>query len=422
MTAQTPAPKASSVSTLLASLPTNPPHAPSSAQQDFLTVISLALAPKKDQPDSPPAAAPGAAAPAQEKPAPANADDAAASSLLLALLTSFTPPLAILAKPTPQKAAAPSVPFVPPLRSQATSAPDSKAISLAKSWTAGDSRSTAPVVKPLAVQLEAVAAQTEPNQKPPPKPDRQEAPEKPDRQAASPSGMSVAITGQRMNFAAQRNENAGPTEQKLPPGSDSAVMGIADGSASPQGRAKSSLNFSWRDAPSEELAVIDLSSETAAPALTAANSTGAAPAPSAPSVQVQRLEQLITREVVSIRQTGVETLGVLLKVDSKTQLLLQLTNRNGQVRATLRCERGDFSALGPQWAQLQQSLARQNVQLAPPAGSLMPSGFQPPPDQSQRQPAPVREEWPPAGPGVPAAQQRQQKNPNRSRRNWESWA
>jgi hypothetical protein len=111
---------------------------------------------------------------------------------------------------------------------------------------------------------------------------------------------------------------------------------------------------------------------------------------------------------------------VALKLDSNTQLFLQLTTNNGMVQASVRCDRGQFAPEDSQWAQLQQSLARQNVELLPMTASSN-MNFQQPSGQNQRRPA-NREDWPSADAAVQPAQPRKQKEQNRPSKNWESWA
>jgi hypothetical protein len=146
----------------------------------------------------------------------------------------------------------------------------------------------------------------------------------------------------------------------------------------------------------------------------------AAPAGVPVSASLDRLEQMISREAINVRQTSAQTLGVSLKLDSNTELFLQLTTQNGLVQASVRCDRGQFAPEDAQWAQLQQSLARQNVELLPMTGSSN-LNFQQPSDKHPHPPA-AREEWP--APGAPAqpAQPRKQKQQNRPPKNWESWA
>jgi len=223
-----------------------------------------------------------------------------------------------------------------------------------------------------------------------------------------------------MSLKTERNEIAGRTEQKLPLAAVSAVSSADTGGPTPEGGTQTPLSFSWHEEPSEQLAIIDLSSKGASVAAPVAETTAESPVRVSSTAPMERLEQMISREVITVRQTGAQTLGVAVNLDSDTQLFLQLTTNNGLVQASVRCERGQFAPEDSQWAQLQQSLARQNVELLPMTGSSN-LNFQQPSGQHQRQPA-TREDWPSADAAVQPAQQRKQKEQNRSRKNWESWA
>jgi hypothetical protein len=103
-------------------------------------------------------------------------------------------------------------------------------------------------------------------------------------------------------------------------------------------------------------------------ARTATVSTGPLDLPAAPapgSDSLSQVEKMINREVILVRQSGADALAVTLKVDAHTSLFLELTNHGGQIEASVRCATGDASALAGHWGQLQESLARQNVQLQP---------------------------------------------------------
>jgi hypothetical protein len=303
--------------------------------------------------------------------------------------------LPILAKAALHKA---SVPSGPVGRSEPPSPP-------AGAQTAGkadDSKTDEPEKKPL------LPAQT--------------LPAKEAEKALPPtSGTSVAITSSRMSFSSESNEIAGRVEQKLPPGVVSAVSSADTGGSTPDGGAKSSLNFSWHEAPTEALTIVELTSKAATVTAPVAEATVDAPVRGASTAPLEQLEKMISREVVNVRQAGADTLGVTLKLDANTQLFLQLTNHNGQVQASMRLDRGSFSPEETQWAQLQQSLARQNVELLPMTGGSS-LNFQQHPEERSRHAA-TREEWPTANATVPPAKPRQQqKEQSRPRKNWESWA
>jgi hypothetical protein len=464
MTTQTSATKAGGLSALLASLsPKAPPPEPV-VKQDFLSVILSVLtnrAPKAD---------PGPAAQRpNEKPLlpPAGAGDdatadATAASLLLCLLAPplpLPPQLPLLAKaaahqslPVPSAPRAQTAAQTKPAKTDAAEKEPALATHLSPADTAPEKKpaeaaaekapalaaqlspaNAAPEKKPAEAAAEkapALAAQLSPANAAPekkptqpvtdralPLPARPPPAEVAAAKSAPSSGTSVALRSQRMNYMSERDEIAGPTEQNLPGADLSAISGANAGGGS-QDRAKSPLAFSWQETASEEVAVAVLSAKAAGQA---APSTEAAPSEPPVSAPLDRLEQMIFRQVVDFRQAGAQSLGVTLKVDAQTQLFLQLTTSNGQVRASVRCDRGSFSPPESQWAQLQQSLARQNVQLLPLDGALRP-GFEQSPDNPQRHLASGSQNGPPAGAAVEPAQPRKQRGQNRSPKNWESWA
>jgi hypothetical protein len=388
MTAQTPAPKASGVSALLASLSSVPPPPQPSAKEEFLAVIQEALNAQPAAADNPPAAQP-----ARDKPAPAKAaaPDPSAAGMLLALLASPLPTLLKLPARQTSSRSAQVTPSTPP----SATAPAQSAVE------------TQPAKAPAV-------------EKPPALPEQAPPPKEPENKPLPPSGTPVADTNPRMSLSSERNEIAGRTEQKLPLAAVSALSSASSGGSSPDGGAKTPFSFSWRETPSEPLAIMDLSAKASGPPATVAPSTVDAPIRGSNPAPLERLEQIISREVITVRQTGAETLGMALRLDSNTRLFLQLTTNNGHVQASVRCERGQFAPEEAQWAQLQQSLARQNVELLPMTGGSN-LNFQQPSGEHSRQPA-LREDWAAAGAAVSPAQPRKQKEQNRSRKNWESWA
>jgi flagellar hook-length control protein FliK len=236
-------------------------------------------------------------------------------------------------------------------------------------------------------------------------------------QGLAPDGTSVAISEQRMNFVTQKNEFAGSAEQNLPL-TQAASVPVVDTAtdAAPKGAA-TSLDFFWRETPSEVISMVNLGAK---PGETGPSEPISSPASATPAT---RLEQMISHEAVAIRQTGAQSLGVSLRLDDNTHLFLQLTTHNGTIQASLRCEKGDFSALDSQWSQLQTSLARQNIELLPSAATQ--SNFQQTSQQQQQQRQfQQQEDAQPANLGVPPTPPRQQKNPNarHSRPDREFWA
>ena len=97
------------------------------------------------------------------------------------------------------------------------------------------------------------------------------------------------------------------------------------------------------------------------------SSASAAPATGATEATrtVERIEGLLVREAGLLRLHSPDSMAVVLRPDGQTELLVHLTQRDGRIEASVRCERGDFQQLGALWGQLQEALAGQKIQLAP---------------------------------------------------------
>ena len=83
------------------------------------------------------------------------------------------------------------------------------------------------------------------------------------------------------------------------------------------------------------------------------------------SATVDRITNLVVREAAIVRQYKSDAMAVVLRPDADTELFVHFSQRNGQIEATIRCERGDANQLGALWSQLQESLGQQKVRLAP---------------------------------------------------------
>jgi hypothetical protein len=182
--------------------------------------------------------------------------------------------------------------------------------------------------------------------------------------AGAKDGMSVAPLRQQMKFTPEKDEIAGRTQQKLPrtPAVEKPSEGTDDNA---NGQAAGQDSRSKLEVP---VAIHVISSAEKFSAVAAAASSDASTSPQSTQtapIQVERISRLVNQEAVMIKQSGATSLAVSLKVDSRTELFLQLTNHDGQLQAALRLERGDFTGLDRHWGQLQDSLARQNIQLLP---------------------------------------------------------
>ncbi len=395
MTAQAPALALGNYSPLppLSSNDSAPADAPPNSNDDFLKVINNVMNGKRDSSDD------SSGKKDDAKPAKPDANpspDSNAAGMLLALLA---PPLPELPKLAAQKSSGHGPAPVETGAKEAAQPPPGA--------TATDTKPAAALTGENAL----LAAEAE---------SAKDAAGKP----VPPSGTPAANTSQRMNPSSERDEIAGRVEQKLPHQAVTAVSSTDADASSADSGTKLPMPFVWREVSSEPLPIVDVTGASfSAPSVSASAPAPVveAPAPVSSAASVERLEQMISREAVAVRQSGAHNVGVTLSLASNTQLFLQLTTHNGLTQASVRLERGQFSPEAGQWAQLQQSLARQSVELLPMAGGSNLS-FQQNTDGRSRNFAPRQEAEAEAPDAVAPVPQRQQKQQTRPRKNWELWA
>lgn len=163
--------------------------------------------------------------------------------------------------------------------------------------------------------------------------------------------------------------------------------------------------------------------------------------PSDSTGTVERISNLIVREAALVKKHGSDSMAVVLRPDAETELFVHLSQSNGQIEATIRCERGDAHQLGALWSQLQESLAQQKIRLAPlqetsggnpnfnqSSDGSTAGGGQNGARQEARPGKQSMDEWPaPAVPAAPAPHVRETGGSRRrrittSRPGWETWA
>jgi len=247
-------------------------------------------------------------------------------------------------------------------------------------------------------------------------------------------GIGAALDSQRMKFAAQKNELAGRAVQKLP-----TMPQNKDSSDNSSDKIDAKSNSSLGREPGREFSalvpVIDLFPKSNGSDAGHVGLTDNPPAIDNPAAQVERVTRLVTQEVAMIKQSGANSLAVSLKIDPQTELFLQLTNHDGQIQASLRCERGSMAGLDSHWGQLQESLSRQNVQLLPLEEKLSPrASVAPSPDAAtsrqfdqsaqnkSRQNRDLPGEFPLPEEAGRTVRSRNNKNVSSSPRGWETWA
>jgi hypothetical protein len=80
---------------------------------------------------------------------------------------------------------------------------------------------------------------------------------------------------------------------------------------------------------------------------------------------MERIEALLSREAIFLRRTGAQSLAVVLRPDSDTELWVQFNQNAGHLEATVRCDRGDMGSMAAHWSQLQEALAAHEIRLLP---------------------------------------------------------
>ena len=155
---------------------------------------------------------------------------------------------------------------------------------------------------------------------------------------------------------------------------------------------------------------------------------------------VEELSVLVMRETAVLKQHTPDSMAVVLRPDANTELFLHLTQRDGQIEASVRCERGNFDQLNALWPQLQESLAGQKVRLAPLQESTEPQrdsqgatghtmNFSESEQRSRRQSMPEDDSTsdrpssaPPSTVSLHPERRRSGTRPTASRPGWETWA
>ncbi|HXC99377.1 MAG TPA: hypothetical protein VN048_08550 [Verrucomicrobiae bacterium] len=246
------------------------------------------------------------------------------------------------------------------------------------------------------------------------------------------AGTSAALDTEIMKFTGQQNETAGRAVQKLPRTSSSGSLSSdsSDSSVGQLATTGSGRKTEWTNLPG----MADLTVQSATGELREAPTLVAGSAADSSASQVERVAHLVTQEAMTLRQSGAASLAVSLKLDHQTELFVQLTNHNGQIQASLRCERGNLAGLDGHWGQLQESLARQNVQLLPQegqssfrdqAGTFSDAGSKDAGQSSQNQRQPsgnLRGETTLPDQPVNSTVSPKSKTKNSGRKGWESWA
>jgi hypothetical protein len=164
----------------------------------------------------------------------------------------------------------------------------------------------------------------------------------------------------------------------------------------------------------------------AAPAHAASSLDESSPLTSmSPVRSLERVHDLMSLHAFRLRDSGADSLQVVIKPGPGLQLSLNLKLQDGHVEMRATLDRGDFDFLSRHWAELQQQLEQRGVRLAPLNGGETPAGGDPPLFQQpgHRQ---GEEDAAPAGAlaelALTGGAQLASTTKTRTLRGWESWA
>ena len=236
-------------------------------------------------------------------------------------------------------------------------------------------------------------------------------------------GISSAQQPVPMQKAEKMNEFPASAEQNVPV----PPAGVA-GEELPVKTVKS-MNSAARADKSEPVST--LSSTGAGPAAsdnTLSSVAQTAQAASSTSLRsLERTQDLMSLHAFRLRDSGADSLQVVIKPGPGMQLSLNLQMRDGHVEMRATLHRGDFNFMNGHWSELQQQLGARGVRLAPltsgeQAGPGDKGSFQQPARQQNEQdsvPAGAFAEFALAGAlkSTPSTT-----TPTRTLRGWESWA
>ncbi len=141
----------------------------------------------------------------------------------------------------------------------------------------------------------------------------------------------------------------------------------------------------------DQTAAAIASSYSSAGTSSAAMSTDTAveilPAVDVHSPALERTQELITNYAVRLTSSNTDSLQIVIKPDTGTQLSLELRQHGGGVDAQVVLQQGDFAHLNHRWPELQQQLEQRGIRLGPLTGENGSTGGNHAFQQKQNQPA-----------------------------------
>lgn len=173
----------------------------------------------------------------------------------------------------------------------------------------------------------------------------------------SAAGTSGAKYRSPMQKAEKQNEIAESAEQNLPAGASSVAA---------NGNAKTVRAFnSTPESDKSDASGISASNVTDSFGGKEVNALPNSAAPVSPTRAVERTQDLMALHAFRLRDSGQDSMQVVIKPSPDLHLALNLRMRDGQMEVTANLQRGDFEFLNRHWTDLQQQLEARGVRLAP---------------------------------------------------------
>ena len=173
----------------------------------------------------------------------------------------------------------------------------------------------------------------------------------------SAAGTSGAKYRSPMQKAEKQNEIAESAEQNLPAGTSSVAA---------NGNAKTVRAFnSTPESDKSDASGISASNVTDSFGGKEVNALPNSATPVNPARTVERTQDLMALHAFRLRDSGQDSMQVVIKPSPDLHLALNLRMRDGQMEVTANLQRGDFEFLNRHWTDLQQQLEARGVRLAP---------------------------------------------------------
>jgi hypothetical protein len=173
---------------------------------------------------------------------------------------------------------------------------------------------------------------------------------------ADSSGTSGAKYPLPMEKAEKTKEFTGSSEQNLPGTATSALD---------QAALSRTLRLPGPTASSDKP---DVQSTGSSPSVNNTTETFSSTAPLATAISprsLERTQDLIALHSMRLRDSGHDSMQMVIKPDPNLHLALNLRMRDGAIEVSAELQRGDYQLLNRHWGELQQQMESRGIRLAP---------------------------------------------------------